>query len=229
MDVVALHMSDGLLDARTSLAFFVVAALGLAVAIRRARSELDERTAPLAGLVAAFVFALQMINFPVLPGVSGHVLGGALAAVLVGPATAVLCLTVVLVVQSLLFADGGLTALGANITNMALLGVLAGYGTAVALRPLLRRYPLGPTLGVISSAAALIATVAAATGFLVEYAIGGTAGSLSTVAAFLLGTHVLIGAGEGLVTAVTVVAVARARPDIVHLLRPLRQPTQAPA
>lgn len=117
MDVVALHMSDGLLDARTSLAFFVVAALGLAVAIRRARSELDERTAPLAGLVAAFVFALQMINFPVLPGVSGHVLGGALAAVLVGPATAVLCLTVVLVVQSLLFADGGLTALGANITD----------------------------------------------------------------------------------------------------------------
>ncbi|OLL20376.1 MULTISPECIES: energy-coupling factor ABC transporter permease [unclassified Rhodococcus (in: high G+C Gram-positive bacteria)] len=229
MDVVAMHMSDGLLDARTSLAFFVVAALGLAVALRRARSGLDERIAPLAGLVAAFVFALQMINFPVLPGVSGHVLGGALAAVLVGPATAALCLTVVLVVQSLLFADGGLTALGANVTNMALLGVLAGYGTAVALRPLLRRYPCGPALGVISFAAALVATVAAATGFLVEYAVGGTAGSAGTVAAFLLGTHVLIGAGEGLITAVTVVAVARARPDIVHLLRPLRPPTRAPA
>lgn len=229
MDVIAMHMSDGLIDARTSAIFFVVAGLGVAVAIRRARSELDERTAPLAGLVAAFVFALQMINFPILPGVSGHVLGGALAAILVGPATGALCLTVVLIVQALLFADGGLTALGANVTNMALIGVLAGYGTAIALRPLLRRRPNGAALAVVSFTAALVATVAAATGFLLEYSVGGTTGSAATVAPFLLGTHVLIGVGEGLVTAATVVAVTRARPDLVYLLRPVRTPDRTPA
>ncbi len=92
---------------------------GIGIALWRARSELDERTAPMAGLVAAFVFALQMVNFPILPGVSGHVLGGALAAILVGPYTGALCISIVLIVQALLFADGGLSALGANITNMA--------------------------------------------------------------------------------------------------------------
>ncbi|MFD6881407.1 MULTISPECIES: energy-coupling factor ABC transporter permease [unclassified Rhodococcus (in: high G+C Gram-positive bacteria)] len=228
MDVSAMHMSDGLINAPTSAVFFVIAALGLAVALPRARRELDERTAPLAGLVAAFVFALQMINFPVLPGVSGHVLGGALAAILVGPATAALCLTVVLVVQALLFADGGLTALGTNVTNMALLGVAAGYGTAVALRPLLRRSSGVAVLGVVSFVAAVVATVVAAAGFLVEYAVGGTAGSIGTIAPFLIGVHVLIGMGEGVITAVTVMAVARARPDLVYLLRPLRQGDRSP-
>ena len=101
--------------------------------------ELDERTVPLAGLVAAFIFAVQMVNFPILPGVSGHLLGGALAAILVGPYTGALCISIVLVVQSLLFADGGVTALGTNITNMAIIGVAAGYARAVAL--LLDRLP----------------------------------------------------------------------------------------
>lgn len=229
MDVSAMHMSDGLINAPTSAVFFAVAALGLAVALPRARAELDEKTAPLAGLVAAFVFALQMINFPVLPGVSGHVLGGALAAILVGPATAALCLTVVLVVQALLFADGGLSALGMNITNMALVGVAAGYGTAVALRPLIRRFPGLPSIGVVAFSASVVATVLAATGFLIEYAIGGTAGSLGTIAPYLIGVHVLIGIGEGVITAMTVIAVARARPDLVYLLRPLRTFDRSPA
>ena len=218
-----MHMSDGLIDIPASVVLFVIAAAGLAVALPRARRELDDRTAPLAGLVAAFVFALQMINFPVLPGVSGHVLGGALAAILVGPATAVICLTVVLVVQALLFADGGLSALGANITNLALVGVAAGYGIAVALRPVLRRYRGLAPLGAVSCVAAAGATVVAASAFLVEYALGGTAGSLGTIAPFMLGVHLLIGIGEGVITAATVMAVARARPDLVFLLRPLRQ------
>jgi cobalt/nickel transport system permease protein len=218
-----MHMSDGLIDVPSSVVLFVIAAIGLALALPRARAELDDRAAPLAGLVAAFVFALQMINFPVLPGVSGHVLGGALAAILVGPATAVICLTVVLVVQALLFADGGLSALGANITNLALVGVAAGYGIAVALRPLLRgRRSIAP-LGAVSFVAAMGATVIAASAFLVEYALGGTAGSIGTIAPFMLGVHVLIGIGEGVITAATVMAVARARPDLVFLLRPLRQ------
>ena len=122
-----MHVPDGFLDAPTSVATGVVAAAGVAVALRGARRELDDRTAPLAGLVATFVFAAQMLNFPVGAGTSGHLLGGALAAVLVGPCTGVLCLSVVLLVQGLLFADGGITALGTNITLMAVVGVGVGW------------------------------------------------------------------------------------------------------
>ncbi len=133
VQITAMHMSDGLVNAPTSVLFGALAIAAMAFCAWKARTELDERTVPLAGLVAAFIFAVQMINFPILPGVSGHLLGGALAAILVGPYTGVLCIAIVLVVQSLLFADGGVTALGMNITNMALIGVAAGYSTAVAL------------------------------------------------------------------------------------------------
>ena len=119
-----MHVPDGFLDAPTSIATGVVAAAGVAVALRGARRELDDRTAPMAGLVATFVFAGQMMNFPVGAGTSGHLLGGALAAVLVGPCTGVLCISVVLLVQALFMADGGITALGTNITLMALVGVV---------------------------------------------------------------------------------------------------------
>lgn len=216
---VAMHMSDGIVDAPTSLAFGAVAVIALAVAIARARTELDERTAPMAGLVAAFVFAVQMVNFPILPGVSGHLLGGALAAILVGPFTGALCVSIVLVVQALLFADGGLTALGTNITNMAVIGTAVGYGAAVALRPLLaHRGARG--IAVLAFVAALVNTLVASMGFVLEYAIGGAATtSLGTVATYMGGTHLLIGIGEGLITALTVGAVAAARPDLVYLLR----------
>lgn len=224
MDVnpVAMHMSDGIVNAPTSLLFGVIAIGAVAVAAVRARSELDERTVPLAGLVAAFVFAAQMVNFPILPGVSGHLLGGALAAILVGPYTGVLCLTIVLVVQALLFADGGVTALGTNITNMAVLGVAAGYAVAVALRPMpAARRPAG--LAVLAFLAGFAGTLAAATGFVIEYAMGGAgSGSLGAVAGYLYGTHALIGVGEGVITAATVAAVARVRPDLVYLLRGAR-------
>jgi cobalt/nickel transport system permease protein len=218
-----MHMSDGIVDAPTSVTFGIVAAVAVALSAWRARAELDERTVPLAGLVAAFVFAVQMVNFPILPGVSGHLLGGALAAILVGPFTGLLCIAIVLVVQALLFADGGVTALGTNITNMAIVGVAAGYGIAYLLFSIARRrgdsVPVA-ALGVIAFLASVLGTVCAATAFVVEYAIGGAAStSLGAVAAYMLGTHALIGAGEGVITAVTVMAVARARPDLVYLLR----------
>lgn len=226
-------MSDGIVSAPISLLFGVIAAGALVVASRRARDELDERTVPLAGLVAAFIFAVQMVNFPILPGVSGHLLGGALAAILVGPYTGALCIAIVLVVQSLLFADGGVSALGTNITNMALISVVAGYATAVGVAALLRR-GRGPLsiqqLGIVGFVAALVGTVCASMGFVIEYAIGGAAqASLGSVAAYMLGTHVLIGVGEGIITAVTVMAVGRARPDLVYLLRAERAPAEAAA
>ena len=224
-----MHMSDGIVSAPTSLLFGVIAAAGLTVCARRARDELDERTVPLAGLVAAFIFAVQMVNFPILPGVSGHLLGGALAAILVGPYTGALCIAIVLVVQSLLFADGGVTALGTNITNIALIGVAAGYATAVLLFSLARRkraeIPVA-VLGRVAFLSAVIGTVCAAMGFVIEYAVGGSVQtSLTEVAGYMFGTHVLIGIGEGIITALTVMAVAGSRPDLVYLLRTSRTAT----
>lgn len=215
---MAMHMSDGLLDAPASLVFGAVAVFGVAIALARARRDLDDRTAPMAGLVAAFIFAVQMLNFPILPGASGHLLGGALAAILVGPYVGTLCVTIVLVVQALLFADGGLTALGANVTNMALIGIAAGYLTAFALRrAALRSRTL---LLAVAFVAAFVNTVVASLGFVLEYAVGGQlAVSLGDVTASMVGLHALIGIGEGVITALTVGAVAAARPDLVYLLR----------
>jgi len=215
---VAMHMSDGLVNAPTSLAFGLLAVLVLAVAVSRARADLDDRTAPMAGLVTAFVFAVQMINFPILPGASGHLLGGALVAILVGPWVGSLCIAIVLVVQSILFADGGLTALGLNVTNMAIVGVFTGYLVARALRGLARRSRGG--LVAVAFVAAFANTVVASLAFVVEYAVGGAGGAgLGTVFALMVGLHALIGIGEGLITAATVGAVAGTRPDLIYLLR----------
>ena len=227
-DTVAMHMSDGIVNAPVSAMLGLVAAAGLGYSLVRAgrSTDLDDRTAPMAGLVAAFIFAVQMINFPVLPGVSGHLLGGALAAILVGPWLGALCVGIVLVVQALLFADGGLTALGANITNMALIGTWIGFAVAIALRRLAARSRRG--LVTVAFVSALVNTVAASLGFVVEYAIGGAGGSsLGTVTVAVIGVHVLIGIGEGIITALTVGAVASARPDLVYLLR--QSPTRATA
>jgi cobalt/nickel transport system permease protein len=136
----------------------------------------------------------------------------------VGPYTGVLCVSVVLVVQALLFADGGLTALGTNITNMALIGVFVGYAVALAMRPLARR----SRGGLLSTAflAAFVGTVVASLGFVLEYAVGGAgATSLGTVFTLMVGLHALIGIGEGVITAATIGAVAAIRPDLVYLLR----------
>jgi cobalt/nickel transport system permease protein len=221
VSVVAMHMSDGLVNAPTAAAFGLFAAIALAVAATRARADLDERTAPMAGLVTAFVFAVQMVNFPILPGASGHLLGGALVAILVGPWVGSLCIAIVLVVQAVLFADGGLTALGTNITNMALVGTFTGYLVAVALRRLATRSRAG--LLATAFVSALVNTVVAALAFVAEYAVGGAGGAgLGTVFALMVGLHVLVGVGEGIITAATVGAVVGVRPDLVYLLRRAR-------
>jgi cobalt/nickel transport system permease protein len=216
-DLVAMHMSDGIVNAPTSVIFGLVAVLGLAVCVARARGDLDDRTAPMAGLVAAFVFAVQMLNFPILPGVSGHLLGGALCAILVGPYVGAICVSIVLLLQALLFADGGLSALGTNITNMALIGTFVGYGVAVAMRRLARRSRAG--LLATAFVAAFVNTVVASLGFVLEYAIGGQGLAVGTVFALMVGLHALIGIGEGIITALTVGAVAAVRPDLIYLLR----------
>lgn len=215
-----MHVPDGFLDAPTSIATGVVAAAAVGVALRGARRELDERTAPLAGLAAAFVFAAQMFNFPVGAGTSGHLLGGALAAVLVGPFTAVLCLSVVLLVQSLMFADGGVTALGTNIVLLGVVGVVAAWLVFRGLQSVLpQRVGLVAPLAAVS---AFVAVPVAALAFVGLYAVGGTAPiPLDSLATAMLGWHTLIGLGEALITGLVVGSVVAARPDLVHGARPV--------
>lgn len=213
--IIAMHVADGLVSLPVSALFATLALAGVAFALRRAKGSLDERTAPVAGLTAVFVFAAQMLNFPVAAGTSGHLLGGALAAVLVGPYAASLALTLVLLVQGLLFADGGLTALGLNIFNMAVVGVWVGYGFFLAVRRLLPKTQR--SVAAAAAAGAFISVPMAAASFVLEYSLGGTGTfDLSTVLAAMVGTHLLIGLGEALITALTVSAVLATRSDLVH-------------
>ncbi|MCM1973398.1 MULTISPECIES: energy-coupling factor ABC transporter permease [unclassified Streptomyces] len=220
-----MHVPDGFIDAPTSVATGAVAAAAVAVSLRGARRELDERTAPLAGLVAAFIFAVQMLNFPVAAGTSGHLLGGALAAILVGPYTGVLCVSVVLLMQGILFADGGLTALGVNITNMAVVTTVVAYAL---FRPLVKLLPrTRRSVTIASFVAALVSVPASALVFTLMYAVGGTTDvSIGKVAGAMVGVHLLIGIGEAAITALTVGAVIAVRPDLVYGARGLRQRLQ---
>ncbi|MFE9995681.1 energy-coupling factor ABC transporter permease [Streptomyces avermitilis] len=217
-----MHVPDGFINAPVSAVSGVVAAGAIAVSLRGARRELDERTAPLAGLVAAFIFAVQMLNFPVAAGTSGHLLGGALAAILVGPFTGVLCVSVVLLMQGILFADGGLTALGVNITDMAIVTTVVSYAVFRGLVKVLPRKRRSVTVAAFVSA--LLSVPAAAVAFTLIYAVGGTTDiALGKVATAMIGVHVLIGIGEAAITALTVGAVIAVRPDLVHGARGLQQ------
>jgi len=224
--MLAMHIPDGFIDAPVSLLAGVVAVAGVALCLRTTSRTLDERQIPVVGLVAAFVFAAQMLNFPVANGTSGHLLGAVLAAVLVGPAAGALAVTVVLVVQALLFADGGLSALGLNVVNMALVGAFGGYAVFSLLKRLFGRSASGVTLA--AGVAAAMAPVMAAIAFTFEYALGGNdAVSIGSVAAAMIGVHVLIGIGEGIITALAVGSVMAMRPDLVYGARDV--PAPAPA
>ncbi|MEU9179660.1 energy-coupling factor ABC transporter permease [Streptomyces sp. NPDC048550] len=228
-----MHVPDGFIDAPVSIAAGVAAAGAVAVSLRGARRELGgasqaagsggEKAAPLAGLVAAFIFAVQMLNFPVAAGTSGHLLGGALAAILVGPYTGVLCVSVVLLMQGVLFADGGLTALGVNVMNMAVVTVVVAYAV---FRGLLKLLPdTRRSVTVAAFAGALLSVPGAAVMFTLLYALGGTTDvPLGKVLTAMVGVHALIGIGEAAITAATVGAVLAVRPDLVHGARGLAAP-----
>nr|WP_308201275.1 energy-coupling factor ABC transporter permease [Carbonactinospora thermoautotrophica] len=219
-----MHVPDGFFNAPVSVAAGAVAAAGIAVSLRQARRELDERAAPLAGLVATFVFAAQMLNFPVLAGTSGHLLGGTLAAVLVGPYIGVLCISVVLLMQ-LFFADGGVTAYGINVILMGIVAVAVGYGVFRALTrilPATRASVVGA-----SFVGALLSVPAAALVFTGLYALGGTTDvPIAQVGAAMVGVHTVIGIGEAAISALVVASVLATRPDLVYGARHLRRPLE---
>jgi cobalt/nickel transport system permease protein len=201
-----MHIPDGFIDIPTSAAFAGIAAIGVGLSLRGAKSSLDEKTAPLAGLTATFIFAA---------GTSGHLLGGALAAVLVGPFTATLAITVVLLMQGLLFADGGLSALGLNVFNMAVIGVWVGYGIFLALKKLLPKS--NSSIAIAAAIGGFISVPTAAAGFVLQYAIGATSTfSIAAVLGAMISTHILIGIGEAIITGFAVAAVMASRSDLVY-------------
>ena len=219
MITAKLHIPDGFINLPISALFGALAILFVFIALKGAAKTLDDRTTPLAGLTAVFIFAAQMINFPVAAGTSGHLVGAALASVLVGPYSATLALSVVLGVQALLFADGGLSALGLNIFNLSVIAVWASHFIFVGLRRLLPTNKSG--LAIAAAAAAYISVPLAALGFVIQYALGGTGTiPVSTVATAMLGTHLLIGIGEALITFMTVTAVVSSRSDLVYGWKP---------
>jgi cobalt/nickel transport system permease protein len=207
-----MHIPDGFLDAKTAVTTAGLAGGGLGLALRQVRRQLPRSKVPLLGLAAAFVFAAQMLNFPVAGGTSGHLVGGVLTAVLLGPSAAVIVLASVLIVQCFVFADGGVTALGANIFNMGIIGGVGGYAIYRAIR--------GAFAGlrgqiVAAVVAAWCSTVAAAVCCAGQLALSGTV-SWSVAFPAMANVHMLIGVGEGLITALVLAAVARARPELLE-------------
>ena len=209
-----MHIPDGFIDIKTSAAFAAASTVAVAGAVKGARRQLSEQSAPLAGLTAVFIFAVQMLNFPVAAGTSGHLIGAALAMVLVGPYAATLALVVVLIIQAFLFADGGLTALGLSIFNMAVISVWVSFAVFMLMKKI---FPKTKSWLVIATfVSALISVPAAAVGFVIQYAIGANATfSVSTVLNAMVGTHIIIGIGEAIITALTVSAVLASRSDLV--------------
>ncbi|MGA1306154.1 MAG: energy-coupling factor ABC transporter permease [Candidatus Nanopelagicaceae bacterium] len=210
-----MHIPDGFIDIPTSAAFGTLALAGTAIALKKAKSEVDDRTAPMAGLTAVFIFAVQMLNFPVAAGTSGHLLGGALAMVLVGPYAASLAITVVLGVQALLFADGGLTALGLNVFNLSVIAVLVSF---LVFKLMVKLLPKAKSaIPLAAGIAAFVSVPVSASAFTLQYAIGGNGTApAETVFIAMLTTHLLIGIGEAVITMLTVSAILASRSDLVY-------------
>jgi cobalt/nickel transport system permease protein len=218
--VPAMHIPDGFIDVPTAAGAALITVAITAFALRGSRRTLDDATAPLAGLAAVFIFAVQMLNFPVAAGTSGHLMGGALAAILVGPHVAVLALVVVLSVQALVFHDGGLVALGLNIFNIGIVAALVGWFVFRGVMRLLPKTRSGALIA--TGAAAFLSVPISALAFVFQYAIGGTTTlPIASVATAMLSVHVLIGIGEAAITVMTVGAVLSIRPDLVYGARGL--------
>lgn len=209
-----MHAPDGFLNAGTAVATGAVSVGAVGVALRQTRDVLQDRQIPLAGVAAAFIFAAQMVNFPVAAGTTGHLLGGALAAVLLGPAMGAIVVTVVVMIQALAFADGGLTALGYNVLNMAVVTAIGGWAVFVLLRRVMPKTVNG--LSLAAGLAAATSVVMSSMAFSIQWLFGATAPvSFSKVFGAMVTVHLLIGIGEGIITALAVRSVLSVRPDLV--------------
>ena len=209
-----MHIPDGFLSAAAAGVTYVVSVGGVSYSIKQANKKLGERHVPLMGIMGAFIFAAQMLNFPVIGGTSGHLIGGALAAILLGPWAGTLIMACVLIVQCLIFQDGGITALGANVLNMGLVACFVGHILYQVVTTLMGDSHASRLAGGFAGAWAsvFVASLVCA----IELAISGTL-PLSLVLPAMAGVHTLIGIGEGLITAVVLSFVTATRADLLQL------------
>jgi len=213
LSIFLLHIPDGFLSVPVALIGWLLAVVFIAVALRQTRQQFDERQIPLMGVMAAFIFAAQAINFPVLGGTSGHLLGGALAAIVLGPWAAVLVMAAVIGLQGLLFQDGGLLVMGWNMVNMGALTVFTG----AAVYRLARKGVSDDRSGLIAggAAGAWLAVMAAAVATSLELAASGTS-PLNIVLPAMLAVHALIGIGEAVITVGALLLIYSTRPDLLR-------------
>ena len=209
-----MHIPDGFLNAATAATTYVVSAGGVGYSIKEANRKLGDRHVPLMGVMGAFIFAAQMLNFPVIGGTSGHLIGGALAAILLGPWAGTLIMACVLIVQCLVFQDGGITALGANVFNMGLVACFTGYYLHRAVIALMGESRRSTLVGGFAGAWAsvLLASIACA----IELAVSGRS-PLGVALPAMAGVHALIGIGEGLITSAVLAFVTATRADLLEL------------
>ena len=206
----SLHIPDGFLSLPVALVFWLISIIFVSLAVRRSQETLGERQVPLMGVIAAFIFAAQMINFPIAGGTSGHLLGGVLAAVVLGPWAGILVMTTVVGVQALFFQDGGLIVMGANIFNMGILTTLIGYGLYRTVENRQRTLKL-----IVAGAAAWLSVMGGALLTSLQLWLSGTS-TLQIVLPTMLGVHALIGIGEALITAAALAFLLQTRPDLMQ-------------
>ncbi|MBU1912713.1 MAG: energy-coupling factor ABC transporter permease [Candidatus Omnitrophica bacterium] len=207
-----MHIPDGFLSPSVWSLTWLFSAGGLSYCVKKVREILKDKMVPLMGVMAAFIFAAQMLNFPVAGGTSGHLLGGVLAAILLGPCAGAIVIACVLIVQCLIFQDGGLTALGANIFNMAFVGAVCGY---FIYRILAKK--IGGKKGIVFGAAiaSWVSVVLASSVCALELALSGTS-PLNIALPAMVGVHILIGIGEAIITCLVIGFVLKARPDLIY-------------
>jgi cobalt/nickel transport system permease protein len=211
-----MHVPDGFINAQVSAATGIISLGTLWAYIRNAKNLVADKLIALTGMMSALIFVLQMINFPIAAGTSGHLLGGALAVIVLGPSLGVICISIVVVIQSLLFADGGLSALGVNVLNMAIITSLTGWFTITFWKKLFGESQFTLISG--SVIAGLLSVVFSSIAFVLEYAIGGTVSvPLGNVLIAMISTHLLIGLGDGVITALIVSLLLRVRSDLVYV------------
>ncbi|HAR63906.1 MAG: cobalamin biosynthesis protein CbiM [Candidatus Margulisiibacteriota bacterium] len=205
-----MHIPDGFLDTKTILLTSTLSAGYLAYSLKKARTILDNKTVPVIGLLSAYIFAGQMINFPVLAGTSGHLIGATLATIVVGPILASIIISVVLIIQCLLFGDGGITALGANILCMGMIAVWTSYFAYKGLHAFFSKEKTAVVLFIASWTSVVAASAICSLLLITSH----TTPLLSTIIA-MVGIHSLIGIGEGIITVATTNAIRKAKPELL--------------
>jgi len=209
-EIQLLHVPDGFLNLGLALLCWIAALIAVGLAVRNGRSTYDERLTPVAGIMAAFIFAGQMINFPVAGGTSGHMIGATLAAIVLGPWLGILVMTAVIALQALLFQDGGLVVMGANILIMGVVPVMVSYGLYKPVANRSKNIKLA-TAGL----AAWLSVMAAALLTALLLGFSGTS-SFRIVVPTMLGIHAIIGIGEALITVATLAFIMKVRPNLLQ-------------